>query len=380
MKFIAGKSQLTKGFFHTQGIVAGAASKKNKLMILTNVLLEATGNKLNIYTTDLEISCVGTYPVNVLEEGRVVLPAKRIYSIIKELPEKEIKLEVKENNLTEIYCDKAYFKIPGLSTEDFPSIPSYQEKEIFTIKSNILKEMIEKIILTIPKDEAMKSLGGAFIKVDPANEKELLMIATDGNRLSYVKKDIGDKIKEEVIELKKGIIFPKKGVYELFKILDEKKDIDILVSLIENSIIFKADDLILSVRLLSGGFPDYQEIIPKETKYKIKINRKNFMNSLRRLSTLLNEGNKKIKLFLKDNTLKIISSDPEFGEGEDEIRIDFQEEEIEIGFNPHYLIDALNIIKDEEIMFEFNDKSGPVIIQPVLERDFFSVIMPMRLI
>lgn len=372
MHFTVEKEIFLKGLTRVQGIV----EKRNTIPILANVLIEANENGINMTATDLEVGMKAFYPATVKKTGKITVSAKKLYEITKELPEKEISFLAKENCWVEIRCGKAIFNIVGLSADEFPYFP-YPEKENFiSIKSNIIKEMVDKTYFSISTDETKYNLNGIYFKTELIdNKSKLLLIATDGHRLSMISKEMKDNNENEML---KGVIFPKKGIYELKKISDED-DSDISIGFMDNNAVVKKGKTIVIMRLVDGEFPDYNRVIPKQNEFVAKIKRDDFNHSLRRMAILSNEKSKGIKLTLKTNYIEISSSNPEFGDAREELEVEYLGPELSIGYNARYIMDVLQNQDCEKIELHIKDNLSPGILKAVGDNDYLAVIMPMRL-
>ncbi|WP_432821867.1 DNA polymerase III subunit beta [Trichloromonas sp.] len=372
MHFTVEKEIFLKGLTRVQGIV----EKRNTIPILANVLIEANENGINMTATDLEVGMKAFYPATVKKTGKITVSAKKLYEITKELPEKEISFLAKENCWVEIRCGKAIFNIVGLSADEFPYFP-YPEKENFiSIKSNIIKEMVDKTYFSISTDETKYNLNGIYFKTELIdNKSKLLLIATDGHRLSMISKEMKDNSENEML---KGVIFPKKGIYELKKISDED-DSDISIGFMDNNAVVKKGKTIVIMRLVDGEFPDYNRVIPKQNEFVAKIKRDDFNHSLRRMAILSNEKSKGIKLTLKTNYIEISSSNPEFGDAREELEVEYSGPELSIGYNARYIMDVLQNQDCEKIELHIKDNLSPGILKAVGDNDYLAVIMPMRL-
>jgi len=372
MHFTVEKENFLKALSRVQGIV----EKRNTIPILANVLIEADEKGISITATDLEVGMKAFYPAKVDKIGKITVSAKKLYEITKELPEKEISFKAKENCWVEIKCGKAIFNIVGLSADEFPYFP-YPEKDNFlTIKSNIIKEMIDKTYFSISTDETKYNLNGIYFKYEKIGEEsKLILIATDGHRLSMISKKI-DLSNDN--ELNKGIIFPRKGIYELKKMSDEDES-DIKIGFMDNNAVIKKDKTIVIMRLVDGEFPDYNRVIPKQNEYIAQIDRNDFLHSLRRMSILSNEKSKGIKISIKNNYLEISSSNPEFGDAREELEINYSGPDLSIGYNARYIMDVLQNQDSEKIELHIKDNLSPGILKAVDDSDYLAVIMPMRL-
>lgn len=372
MIFSIEKEIFLKGLGRIQGIV----EKRNTIPILSNVLIEGYAGEIHLTATDLEVGMKSSYPATIKEPGKITVSAKKLYEIIKELPDKEISFTSKENSWIEIRCGKSIFNIVGLSADEFPYFPNPEDKNFIKINSNILKEMIEKTFFSMSTDESKYNLNGIFFKTfDENNIKLLKMVATDGHRLAIIQKNIH---LNEIEQLQKGVIFPRKGLFELKKITDEG-DFDILLGFMDNNAVIKKDTTTVVMRLVDGEFPDYNRVIPKNNELKIDIPQNNFLHALRRMSILSSEKSRGIKITLKNNIMEISSSNPELGDSREEIEVIYEGQEISIGFNAKYLIDILNVQNSDRVHLFIKDNISPGLIRSNKDDDFMAVVMPMRL-
>ncbi|ABQ24220.1 DNA polymerase III subunit beta [Geotalea uraniireducens] len=372
MEFRVAKDTFTKALQKIQGIV----EKRNTMPILSNTLIEAHNDTLYITATDLEVGMKSSYPVNVIKEGKITVSAKKIYEIIKELSDEEIVFSTKENDWVEIHCGKAHFNIVGLSPDEFPYFPKINDNSFITLNNQILSEMIEKTSYAICNDETKFNLNGIFIKATTENERNVLrMVATDGHRLSVTEKELSGNISNE---LNKGVIFPKKGIFELKKMTEEEIG-DIMLGFMDNSAVIKKGNTVIVMRLIDGEFPDYTKVIPTNNDKIIKILRESLLHSLRRMAILSSEKFKGIKLDVRNGSVEISSSNPELGDAREELEVDYQGEPLSVRFNARYLIDVLTILKEDEVELNLRDELSPIIMKPAAKNDFMSVIMPMRL-
>lgn len=369
MEFTIEKDKFLKALTKVQGII----EKKHTLPILANVLIEAKNNEIIITATDLEVGLKSKYNVDVKKDGKVTLSAKKLFEIIKELPDKKIIFTSKNNFWVEIKCDKSIFNLVGLSPEEFPKFPNV-DTNIDNIDKNLINEMIEKTIFSISNDETKFNLTGIFIKYDKEN-KNLIFVSTDGHRLSLVKNEIVDDLNGKFID---GFILPKKGIIELKKILENTNN-KIKIGINDNNFIVNDEETSLIMRMVDGEFPDYNRVIPEKGKNLAIINRDLFLHALKRISVLSNEKSKGIKIKLNRDSIILTSSNPDLGDAKEEIEVIYDGDEIVIGFNARYIIDILNAIKNENIQLNLKDNISPGRINPESDDNYLSVIMPMRL-
>lgn len=371
MQFIISRDVFLKGLTKVQGIV----EKRHTMPILANVLIEAKNNEVTIIATDLEVGLKSKYKAKIIDEGKITISAKKLYEIIKELPDKEINFNSKNNFWVEIKCHKSLFNLVGLSPEEFPKFPEVELKSN-TINNNSLNEMIEKTLFSVSNDESKFNLTGIYIKSDRINNiNKLVFVSTDGHRLSLIQRNSENELDEKY---KEGFILPKKGIIEIKKLLenmDEKIDIGIS----DNNFSISNENTTLIMRMVDGDFPDYKRVIPEKGKNSAIINNDLFLHALKRISILSSEKSKGIKINLKRDSLTLTSSNPDLGDAKEEIDIIYNGDDISIGFNAKYIIDILQIIKTENIIFNLKDNISPGRINPEEDEDHISVIMPMRL-
>jgi DNA polymerase-3 subunit beta len=372
MEFTIEKDTFVKALQKIQSIV----ERRNTMPILSNVLIEASDNCLTFTATDLEVGMKSSYKAKVIEDGRITLSAKKLYEIIRELPEEQIRLSTKSNDWVEIVCGKAKFSIVGLSPDEFPFFPKINESGFITLDSGTLARMIEQTSYAICHDETKYNLNGILFKISKKEAgNTLIMVATDGHRLS---------VSEHTIEgadfdiQEKGVIFPKKGIMELKKLCDEEQS-GIRLGFIDNSIAVVKDETTVIMRLVDGEFPDYTRVVPVGNNREIKVKRDIFLHSLKRMAILSSEKFKGIKFEITNDSMEISSSNPELGEAREELEVQYSGEKIVTRFNARYLIDVLNIITDDEVVLLLRDEMSPAILKQAGSDELMAVVMPMRL-
>lgn len=371
MEFLIQKGEFTKGLFRSQSVV----EKKGTMPILLNVLIETKDNGISITATDLEIGIKGQYQGDVQKPGNITLSAKKLYEVVKELPEKDVSFRMKENQWVEIKSGKSVFTIMGVSAETFPSFPAYEEEEFMSMEASLLREMIDKTIFAVSTDESRYNLTGVFFtKREEEEDQKLRMVATDGYRLSLIDRTL----KTEIPGLEKGILLPKKGLAELSRLLEEEGD-QVWIKLKNNNLIIKKENVVLIMRLLDAEFPDYNQVIPTQTKRHIRIRRGHLLESLKRVSILSSEKTKGVKFHFGESLLELSSYNPDFGEAKEEVSVEYKGEDLTVGFNYRFILEVLNILSSEEIIMEFEDGVSPAIIRPANDERHTCVVMPMRI-
>ncbi|MFW6130903.1 MAG: DNA polymerase III subunit beta [Atribacterota bacterium] len=348
-----------------------AITSKTTNYILGGVMLEADKN-LNIYSTDLETSIKTSIGVKVLDKGKIIIPSKILINILRNFPEAKINLETDpETNQLKITCQNAVFNLNTLPLEEFPQFPEIKKDNSFTIKLNKFKNLIRKTQRSVSEDEGRVVLTGIRCEISKGLIK---MISTDSYRLSYIEEeiDLGDK---EI-----GVIIPGKVLDNISKL--ESGDEEIEVNIEENQISFAITDknlkTIIVSRLLSGKFPDHNQLVPKNLKHSVIIDKQKILDVVRRISSIA-QDNIPIKFdFLKGN-LRVSMDIKEVGSSNEELEIPYGEEEMSVAFNPQFLLDGINMIDDEKITLEINDPLKPILIKSKKEPNLFYLLMPIRI-
>lgn len=374
MKLKVGKKELLHLLSKTQNIV----EKRNTMPILVNVLLEATGDKLKIFATDLEVSLTDEISVEVFEEGKVAVSAKNLFDIIKELPEGDIDLNKKENQWLEIKQNRSVFNIVGISAEEYPVFPSYSTDQFVKVDAKTLSDMIAKTIYSVSNDETRYHLNGVYFeKVQGGSAPAYRMVATDGHRLSMVDRAVDSQELAAHPSLQ-GVIIPRKGLHEIGKLIDQV-DGDVEIAFEGPQLIMKAGSTVLMVRLIEGKYPNYQKLIPQKLPKTIALPRETFISSLKRVSLLSNQKSKGVTLNLSSGRMEISSNNPELGDAKEEIEIQYNGDAMKIGFNARYILDVLGTIQEDIVQLELDGQLSPGLIRPQGDANYTCVVMPMRI-
>ncbi|TLM66596.1 MAG: DNA polymerase III subunit beta [Deltaproteobacteria bacterium] len=372
MNFTIEKEAFLKGLGRIQGIV----EKRNTIPVLANVLLEGSDGELHITATDLEVGMRSSYPANIAKSGKITVSAKKLYEIIKELPDREVAFAAKDNCWIEVKCGKAHFNIVGLAADEFPSFPQSSRDGGISLSSALCKEIIEKTFFAMSLDESKYNLNGIFLRAfDSSGETRLRLVATDGHRLSLIDKPIAGNVPDEV---KRGLILPRKGVLEL-KRLAEEGDGDLTLSFQDNNAVVRKGQTVVVMRLVDGEFPDYERVIPKANDQQALIAVDPFLHALRRMLILSSEKSRGVKMLIKPGVLEVSSSNPELGDAREELDLDYEGPEMTIGFNARYILDILQVQDETRVRMIFKDQLSPGLLRPEKSDDFLAVVMPMRL-
>ncbi|MFN7685722.1 MAG: DNA polymerase III subunit beta [Oligoflexia bacterium] len=368
MKFTIHREPLLQALQRAQSVV----EKKNTVQILGNVLLTVSDSQLSIAATDLEVGIKILLPIQGGEAGKVTLSAKQFLEIVKELPNRDLVISKKENNWVEILCGKSKFNLVSLAADEFPALPHFEEKNYFDARVDSLAAMIDRTEFAVSLDATRYLLNGVYFE---ALENNLMrMTATDGHRLSYVDAEIF----LTAPDLKRGIIIPRKGLIEFRRMLDQGSS-TVGLAFERGYLFVQMGTTYLFVRLIEGEYPDYRQVVPKNTDRVLKVNRQELHAALKRVSLLANEKSRGIKLSMQDYSLVISSSNPDLGDAREELDVTFSGETLEVGFNAKYLLDCLEVTESDEIQLSLKDKLSPGIVSGKDEGNHTYVIMPMRI-
>ncbi|MFC1631804.1 DNA polymerase III subunit beta [Candidatus Omnitrophota bacterium] len=364
MKFKSTKEDLLKAIQILQNVV----SSKATLPILSNLLIETQKGKIFMAATDLDVGISLTFtPLAISEEGSITIPAKRFSDIVRELPDGEANIIARKNNSVSIEIHKCFFKLMGLPKEEFPKIPKLTEKEGITLNQSLLRNMLNLTSFAVSHDETRYILNGVLFVV---KDKSIRLVATDGRRLALIEKEL-----EVGAGFKKEAIIPTKAIQELMRNLGDEGAVKIIFG--ENQISFQFNNISLISRLIEGQFPNYEQIVPKEGKGKITVDREQFLWAAKRAAILTSADSQSIKLDLFKDKLIFSKNSPDMGEAKEEIDIEHKGSEFSIGFNPHYLIDVLKSLKDPQISFELSGPENPGIIR--VPDNYVYIVLPMQL-
>lgn len=371
MEFLVEKGLLLKELNLTQGVV----ERKTTIPILSNLLLEAGDSALKISATDLELSVHCGCSAKVTKEGSGTIPAKRLLEIVRSLPDAEVKFKVLDNHWVQVTCARSSFKLVGMSKENYPSLP-VTPKPVAALSASALASMIRRTIFSISSEESRYTLNGALLMLKP---KSATMVATDGHRLALIEHDL------EIPELKNEfrILIPKRAMAELQRLLVEA-DADSKVELgkDESHLHFKLGSRILMSRMLTGQFPNYEAVLPRDNSRTAELDKDAISAAVRRVALLADQRSRAVRLQLSEGRLEISSSSGEYGEAHEALEADYKGDSMQIGFNYEYLLDFFSVIDDGgKVRLELKDEQSAGQLR-LSEEDQFRyryVVMPMRI-
>jgi len=363
MKFSIVRSKFLDGLQRIQNVVSG----KGTLQILQNAMIQAEDNRLCMTTTDLDISERCYVECKIEEAGSTTLPIRRLTSIIRELDEGKIMIEVNEDDVATVQAGSSYFKIIGMSVRDFPPVPATEGKFCYRVDQGVLREMLRKTSYAISQDETRRVLNGVLMAF---KDNKLTMVATDGRRLALVEHEI-----EFPPEAEAELILPNKAVSELMRLLGNEGDLKVYAQ--KNQTVFEIGTTMVSSKLIDGVYPNYRQVIPGACDERVVIEREALLSALRRVSVVTTDKSNAMRLTFSANQLTISINTPDVGEGRDTVPVKYAGKEISIIFNPEYVMDPLKNIDDDEVFLEMNDGHSPALLK--CNVPFLYVLMPLRI-
>ena len=368
MQLTVGKSSILKELNLIQGVV----EKKSTIPVLSNLLLEAKDGGLSIKATDLDVSISTRCEVEIKKEGAICVQAKKLFEIVRALPDAEIEIKRGENEQVQLVCQRSRFKMLGLAKENFPEIQSFDGPAV-VIPADIFRSFITRTIFAITSEESRYALNGAKFEL---SDKSLRMVATDGHRLSFIEKQFEVGGGEGKIDM----LIPKKTLGELVRLCSESNDA-VEFGHDQNHLFFRVGKRLLISRTISGQFPNYELVLPKENINHIVVEGNQVSAAVKRVALMADERSHAVKFEIKDRQLNITSQAAEIGEAGESLPIEYSGPDITIGFNAQYVLDFFNVIDEGQVQFEFNDGNSKAEVRSLAEDqwNFRYIIMPMRL-
>jgi len=371
MEFTVSKADLVAELSLSQGVV----EKKTTIPILSNVLIEAAGDRVTLTATDLELGIRSSCPAKVKKEGAGTIPARRLLDYARLLPDGEVNMKFLENHWANITCGRSKTRIAGMSRESFPELPQMPEPQA-TISVKMLASMIARTAFAISLEESRFTLNGALLLMQPDS---LTMVATDGHRLAYVQAPA----EPGTVERPFRALVPKKAMAELVKLADVAgQDEKVIFTGNENHLFFQLGQRLLITRKLTGNFPDYERVLPKDHALIVKLQKNEIRAAIERVAQFADERSRAIRVKFAPGEVSVFSSSVETGESEEGVSCEYAGPELEIGFNAQYLLDFLRAAAQEQIAFELKDQKSAGEMRPAGEGiadQYRYVVMPMRI-
>lgn len=352
--------------------VQGIVESKGAMPILSHLYLSADKDTISIRATDLEIGTLGHYPANVTAPGAVTLNARKLFDIVRELPNEEIYIKKEENNWITLKCGKSKFRLPGLPPEDFPPLPEYSDKPLLEFDGKILKEMIRKTFFSVSPDETRQALNGLLLE---AEGDIVSLVGTDGHRLAMISRPVkSNSAKGEVL----SFLLPKKALSELLKLMEDE-DTTFGFSSQDNHLAFICGKQVIVSRKIDGKFPNYRQVLPSDNHLKAKADRNGLTHALKRVALLADEKSKMVRFEIKNGSLSLISDNTDLGAAHEEMSLEYEGEDVSIGLNAKYVLDILNAIEEDSVTLNLKDQNHSCLFTVTDDDQYKSIVMPMRL-
>ena len=371
MEITVSKLELLRELTATQGVV----ERKTTIPILSNYLFEAAGDKLSLTATDLDLSLRTSCVAKVKKEGACTIPARKLHDYVKLLPDADITIKLLENHWVSIRCGRSNTKMVGMARSNFPSLPVFPTAGVVKIPAQVLRSMIAKTGFAIASEESRYTLNGALMVLKP---ESITMVATDGHRLAHIERS-AEKFAGVSGEMK--TLVPKKAMDELKSLLDSTDAEEIEFAKDESTLFFRIGQRLLTSRQLTGQFPNFEAVLPKDNNKSITVHGEELMAAISRVAQFADERSRAVKMRLEKGELKLSASSTETGESEDSLEIDYNGDMIQIGFNAQYLLDFLKATGNGEVKLEFKDSQSAGQMRPAEGEDYKYryIVMPMRI-
>ena len=374
MKFKINQDHFSNGLQQVLNVVAS----RSTMPILSNVLIEAEEGHISLTTTNLDLGIRCRIKAEVSDTGSITLPVRKLATIVKELPVNEVFLETSEKNQAKITSGGSLFKIMGISSEEFPPLPTFENRKVFELSQEEIVNMLKSVSYAQSTDENRYILNGVYFNF--ADEK-LTLVATDGRRLGLTGLDL------EVSEENTGsLILPAKTVAELERLMGKGEKVNIAfndrqaafeIGLDEASDSGLVDHLYLVSKIVEGNYPNYRQVIPKETEHRVKIERELMLECVHRAALVTSDKSNSVKIKISKNLLEISGQSSEYGESHESMAIAYDGPKVQVAFNPQFLMEPLKALNKDEVFFEFKDELSPGLFKTL--DNFICVIMPLRL-
>jgi DNA polymerase-3 subunit beta len=369
MEILVRRNDLVKELQLVQGIV----ERKSSIPILSNVLAEARGGELLISATDLDVSVRCGCAAQVVEAGAVTLGAKKLYEIVRALPESDVSLRVEEDAWARIRCERVEFKMAGLPREDFPSLPEAKGGKSVEIPAAVLRVIIQRTKFAITSEDARYYLAGALLVLD---KDAAAMVATDGHRLAWAQRKAELKVPDGT-----RVLVPRKAISELERLIEEAgPEETVSFHQGDGHLIFSVGGRTLASKAVEAQFPAYEKVVGVTGDKKVTVGREVLLSAIRRVSLLSSERGRAVKLSLEDGKIEVSASSPELGEARESLPVEYEGDTVEIGFNAQYLVEFLAVVGTNDVALEMKDAESQGLLHPVGDDggDYRYVVMPMR--
>jgi DNA polymerase-3 subunit beta len=372
MEITISKSDLLKELTATQGVV----ERKTTIPILSNFLFEATGDKLAITATDLDLSLRTSAPAKVKKEGSCTIPARKLYDYVKLLGDGDISVKLLDNHWVQIRSGRSNTKMVGMARANFPALPSFPTESAIQIPAQVLRNLIAKTIFAISNEESRYTLNGALLVLKP---ESITMVATDGHRLAHIEHGAS----KFPVSGEMRVLVPRKAMAELSTLLGVTDAPSVEFAKDESTLFFRVGGRLLTSRQLTGQFPNYEAVLPRDNNKSVTVHCEELSGAIQRVAQFADERSNAIRMRLEKNELKVSSSNTETGESEDSMETAYNGDAMAIGFNSQYLLEFLKVVSTGDVRFEFKDAQSAGQLRPDEPSDseykYRYIVMPMRI-
>jgi DNA polymerase III subunit beta len=342
--------------------------KKSSLPILSHLLIEAAESQLVMTATDLAVGLRIQYDCEIRDPGRVAVPCRKMFEIVKELSPGRVSVELSDSGRIRLCSGQSVFELASMEASDYPAWASFEEVKTAPIQAEQLLIMIEKTLFASSNDESRFNLNGVLFEQD---EEKIKLVATDGHRLAMISEDLGMSIPD------KRVVVAKKSLLELKRMLESLKE-EITLGFEPKNLFIKTDRLMMTIRLTDGDYPDYRKVIPEPSNRKLIADRLRLAQMLRRVAILTSDRNKGVTLEMKSGTMILTAVHPDLGTARDVIDVEYSGEDLSLVVNVSYLMESVSAVDGETLSFEFHDEGEPIIVKPEPPKNYFNLVMPMR--
>ena len=363
MKIVFDRDTLVNGLQDVQSVV----STRSTLPILSNLLIQAEGDSVLLRATDLDVTVQTRIGATIEREGGITLPAKRLLSLVKELPNQQVELDVDDKYTASVSCGSSFYKLVGIAEEEYPKLPEFSGEVSHSIDQGVFRDMLRKTIYAASKEEARVALNSCLLNFQ---DGKLAVVATDGRRLALMEHEMEFPQSEEI-----EIVLPFKTADELIKLLDDEGALNIKAS--QNQAAFEFGNLLVLTKLTDQAYPNFRQVIPQSPDERVALEREALLNAVRRVSLLTSEQSNDVRMTFGKNRLELVTVTPDVGEAREKLPVKYDRKEITISFNSSYLIDPLKALDGDEVYIEFTDEFSPGLLKADIP--FLYVIMPLRI-
>lgn len=370
MELTIARNALLKGLQRVQGVV----EKRNTMPILANVLLETTERGVTLFATDLELGIRASYPATVKSRGAVTVSARKLFEIVRELPEADVRLSGDDGHALKIECARSRFRVAGLPPSDFPVFPGVGAEPLLAIERDAFLDLARRTLFAVGENDARYVLNGVLCSVERGMVK---LVGTDGHRLAMAERPLslpggGGPAPET------SAIVPKKALIEMKKLVEDSEEPTLHIHFSKAQMTFQQGDLVLLARLMEGNYPNYRQVIPSGNDKRVTLDKAGLEGALRRVALLSKERTNAVRFQIEPSRVVVSTSNPDVGEAKEDLSASYEGDTLATGFNARYLLDVLGAVTGPEVVMEFKDPLSPCVIREPGQEGFLCVVMPMR--